>query len=49
LCVWLAPPRLQLGLVTAQDLGDALAATKPSARQLEARYQQFSREFGQAM
>ncbi len=35
--------------MTARDLQDALAATKPSARQLEARYQQFSRDFGQMM
>jgi hypothetical protein len=41
--------RLQLGPVTAQDLQGALAATKPSARLLECKYQQFSQEYGQVM
>jgi hypothetical protein len=38
---------LELGRITSADLAAALQVSKSSARQHEARYRQFSEEFGQ--
>lgn len=40
--------RLQLEPINKADVEAALAVTKPSARLLEAKYKQFSDEFGQS-
>ena len=42
-----SPVAAELGPIEAQDIRDALAVTKASARQYEKKYTQFSEDYGQ--